>query len=151
MRHGVNSCITESTECRLPPESLLRHLATLPPSAIQLDALMDKNNYLPFVCDCGYLLDRSESVSPPPSCPVASDDPASTNVDPFPNWFLEFLNDRQTRKPSAHTMKAYRQDYIAIATLVANAGQNAERELVREDRTRSRTQAHIRRVTTGSQ
>jgi hypothetical protein len=28
-----------------------------------------------------------------------------------------FLNDRQTRKPSAHTMKAYRQDFIAIATV----------------------------------
>ena len=32
--------------------------------------------------------------------------------------FAQFLNDRQTRKPSAHTMKAYRQDFLAIATLV---------------------------------
>ena len=32
----------------------------------------------------------------------------------------QFLNDRQTRKPSAHTMKAYRQDFVAIATLVTD-------------------------------
>ena len=29
-----------------------------------------------------------------------------------------FLHDRQTRKPSAHTTKAYRQDFLAIAGLV---------------------------------
>jgi integrase/recombinase XerC len=28
------------------------------------------------------------------------------------------LHDRQTRKPSAHTIKAYRQDFAAIASLV---------------------------------
>ena len=44
---------------------------------------------------------------------------AAAVVDPFPEWFTQFLNDRQTRKPSAHTMKAYRQDFIAIATLVS--------------------------------
>lgn len=37
-----------------------------------------------------------------------------------PHWFIQFLNDRQTRKPSAHTMKAYRQDFIAIATLMTD-------------------------------
>jgi integrase/recombinase XerC len=36
-----------------------------------------------------------------------------------PQWFAAFLADRGTRKPSAHTMKAYRQDFDAIATLVA--------------------------------
>ena len=35
-----------------------------------------------------------------------------------PEWFAAFLADRGTRKPSAHTMKAYRQDFDAIATLV---------------------------------
>ena len=30
-----------------------------------------------------------------------------------------FLADRGTRKPSAHTMKAYRQDFDAIATVIA--------------------------------
>jgi site-specific recombinase XerD len=50
--------------------------------------------------------------------PLAGDDAGSEGVDLFPNWFSQFLNDRQTRKPSAHTMKAYRQDFNAIATLV---------------------------------
>jgi len=35
-----------------------------------------------------------------------------------PEWFAAFLADRGTRKPSAHTMKCYRQDFDAIATLV---------------------------------
>src|SRR5258705_13479982 len=38
-----------------------------------------------------------------------------------PEWFAPFLADRGTRKPSAHTMKAYRQDFDAIATLAAGA------------------------------
>jgi integrase/recombinase XerC len=38
--------------------------------------------------------------------------------DPVPDWFTVFLHDRQTRKPSAHTLKAYRQDFLAIAGLV---------------------------------
>lgn len=41
-------------------------------------------------------------------------------ADQFPDWFTAFLHDRQTRKPSAHTMKAYRQDFVAIANLVAD-------------------------------
>ena len=36
-----------------------------------------------------------------------------------PEWFAAFLADRGTRKPSAHTIKAYRQDFVAIATLIA--------------------------------
>ena len=36
-----------------------------------------------------------------------------------PQWFAAFLADRGTRKPSAHTLKAYRQDFDAIATLIA--------------------------------
>lgn len=57
--------------------------------------------------------------------PASAPTPAPTgdasgpaDAESFPNWFTQFLNDRQTRKPSAHTMKAYRQDFIAIATLV---------------------------------
>jgi site-specific recombinase XerC len=38
----------------------------------------------------------------------------------FPDWFTAFLHDRQTREPSAHTMKAYRQDFAAIAGRVTN-------------------------------
>ncbi len=36
-----------------------------------------------------------------------------------PEWFAAFLADRGTRKPSAHTLKAYRQDFDAIAALIA--------------------------------
>ena len=36
-----------------------------------------------------------------------------------PAWFEQFLADRGTRKPSAHTLKAYRQDFDAIAALLA--------------------------------
>jgi integrase/recombinase XerC len=42
------------------------------------------------------------------------------DAEPFPDWFTAFLHDRQTRKPSTHTMKAYRQDFAAIASLVTN-------------------------------
>lgn len=38
----------------------------------------------------------------------------------LPSWFISFLDDRQTRKPSAHTMKAYRQDFVSIACLLTN-------------------------------
>jgi len=36
-----------------------------------------------------------------------------------PEWFPAFLADRGTRKPSAHTLKAYRQDFDAIAAHIA--------------------------------
>jgi integrase/recombinase XerC len=42
----------------------------------------------------------------------------SAEADRNPEWFNTFLEDRQARKPSAHTIKAYRQDFIAIATIV---------------------------------
>ncbi len=35
-----------------------------------------------------------------------------------PAWFVDFLVDRATRKPSEHTMKAYRQDFTAVADLL---------------------------------
>lgn len=57
----------------------------------------------------------------------AGPDANAVEADPFPDWFTAFLHDRQTRKPSAHTMKAYRQDFAAIAGLVTNddpAGMN---------------------------
>lgn len=38
------------------------------------------------------------------SCPTGSD--ADTVV--VPTWFADFLVDRATRKPSKHTMQAYR-------------------------------------------
>lgn len=40
-----------------------------------------------------------------------------------PAWFEAFVADRGTRKPSEHTMKAYRQDFDAIAELMVGADQ----------------------------
>jgi site-specific recombinase XerD len=40
-----------------------------------------------------------------------------------PAWFEAFLADRGTRKPSEHTMKAYRQDFDAIAAFIGGSGQ----------------------------
>ena len=37
----------------------------------------------------------------------------------YPQWFSAFLADRAVRKPSPHTAKAYRQDFRAIAELLA--------------------------------
>jgi integrase/recombinase XerC len=39
-----------------------------------------------------------------------------------PEWFAAFLADRGTRKPSAHPLKAYRQDFDAIAVLITGHG-----------------------------
>jgi site-specific recombinase XerD len=61
--------------------------------------------------------ERSDPGSPTASVRFGADTEAA-EVDPIPEWFSQFLNDRQTRKPSAHTVKAYRQDFIAIATLI---------------------------------
>src|SRR5258705_220653 len=44
-----------------------------------------------------------------------------------PEWLGAFLADRGTRKPSMHTMKAYRQDFDAIATLVAGDADGVSR------------------------
>jgi integrase/recombinase XerC len=45
--------------------------------------------------------------------PAASQTPGKT-PHPIPSWFADFLTDRATRKPSAHTMAAYRQDFASI-------------------------------------
>jgi hypothetical protein len=51
------------------------------------------------------------------SAPRGLDDRES----PYPDWFSAFMADRAIRKPSPHTIKAYRQDFAAIATLLAGA------------------------------
>jgi integrase/recombinase XerC len=59
--------------------------------------------------------------------PPAGRDANAAAADPFPGWFTVFLHDRQTRKPSSNTIKAYRQDFVAIASLITNgdpAGMN---------------------------
>ena len=42
----------------------------------------------------------------------------------YPDWFLAFLADRAIRKPSPHTTKAYRQDFVAIAALLAEGAEH---------------------------
>ena len=56
---------------------------------------------------------------PAPRQPAAGAPPGT------PVWFEEFVIDRATRKPSVHTVKAYRQDFAAIATLLTG-GRPAE-------------------------
>jgi site-specific recombinase XerD len=74
--------------------------------------------------------------SPAPARSSVHGDPntAAAEVDPFPEWFIQFLDGRQTRKPSAHTIKAYRQDFIAIATLMSDGdlGRLAVTDITRE-------------------
>jgi len=79
---------------------------------------MDKIDYPSFVRDRCTVPYRSAPGFAPPSA-RGNADTAAAEIDQIPEWFSQFLNDRQTRKPSAHTMKAYRQGFIAIATLVA--------------------------------
>lgn len=56
-----------------------------------------------------------------PTPPGGDDrDSEAAERDPYPQWFAPLLDDRQTRKPSAHTMKAYRQDFVAIAALATD-------------------------------
>ncbi|WP_068275201.1 site-specific integrase [Aldersonia kunmingensis] len=50
-----------------------------------------------------------------------SDDPDASR----PEWFAAFISDCGTRKPSPHTLKAYRQDFDAIAPLLAETGSAA--------------------------
>jgi integrase/recombinase XerC len=75
---------------------------------------MDKNDYPSFR---GSLKRCPRDPTLAPTSAQVGDAPPT---DPFPDWFTAFLHDRQTRKPSSHTMTAYRQDFIAIAGLVTN-------------------------------
>jgi site-specific recombinase XerD len=59
-----------------------------------------------------------------------SDDDAALLEPGVPQWFSAFLADRAVRKPSPHTAKAYRQDFAAIAELLAG-----DRALIGELRT----------------
>jgi hypothetical protein len=45
-------------------------------------------------------------------CAAALTSPSEAGDDQaVPQWFADFLIDRATREPSAHTIKAYRQDF----------------------------------------
>ena len=89
---------------------------------------MDKRDYPPFFGDTGERAQplpqrraagrrrgRPGGAAPPVAIGSDADTAAAT-----PNWFADFLNDRATRKPSAHTMKAYRQDFTAVADLLTS-------------------------------
>jgi hypothetical protein len=52
------------------------------------------------------------------------DSPTSTPNRSRPEWFAALLADTAIRNPSAHTMKAYRQDFDASAVLVAGGGED---------------------------
>ncbi len=53
-----------------------------------------------------------------PAEPLSPGPPARTDAD-RPEWFRAFLADRSTRKPSPHTVDAYRRDFDAIAAVLA--------------------------------
>lgn len=57
-----------------------------------------------------------------------------------PGWFTDFLADRAIRKPSPHTAKAYRQDFEAVATLMAGTA-NGVRNLQPTELTRDNLRA----------
>lgn len=52
--------------------------------------------------------------------PVSRSVPSKAAPPALPGWFADFLADRAIRKPSPHTSKAYRQDFEAIAVLIAD-------------------------------
>jgi len=83
------------------------------------DDLVDKIDYPSFFCHRWRVPDNPGPASPPTPTPTG-DASEAADAESFPNWFAQFVNDRQTRKPSAHTMKAYRQDFTAIAFLVTD-------------------------------
>jgi site-specific recombinase XerC len=58
----------------------------------------------------------------------------------YPRWFTDFLADSAIRKPSPHTAKAHRQDFEAIATLVAGVAKDVPKlEVTRINKTSLRT------------
>jgi integrase/recombinase XerC len=80
---------------------------------------MDKIGYPSFFWHRRRVPDHPGPASPPAPA-LTGDASGPADAESSPDWFTQFLNDRQTRKPSAHTMKAYRQDFVAIAFLVTD-------------------------------
>jgi hypothetical protein len=87
---------------------------------------MDNRDYPSF----GGNAERCRPAAIPPPAPQgqAATDGDAAEADPFPGWFTALLQEA-TRKPSAHTMKAYRQDFLAIANL-ATGGDPARMDVV---------------------
>jgi site-specific recombinase XerD len=72
--------------------------------------------------------------------PAASNKKSDQETVCYPEWFTAFLADRAIRKPSPHTAKAYRQDFVAIATLLAG-GRGGIAELAPDALTRQAIRA----------
>jgi integrase/recombinase XerC len=86
---------------------------------------MDKRDYPSFLGHTGGVPRRFINNTPPAAHAPRDADAAARLQDcdgdtasATPNWFADFVMDRATRKPSAHTMKAYRQDFAAVAALL---------------------------------
>jgi site-specific recombinase XerD len=58
---------------------------------------------------------------PSPGESMKLPDSAILSTQVAPRFFADFMADRGTRKPSPHTLKAYRQDFDAIASIIAGA------------------------------
>jgi site-specific recombinase XerC len=91
--------------------------------------LVDKRDYPPFFGHTGDVPSRFLNDQPPVAAADARRDAGAADcasaldadtAAATPNWFSDFLIDRATRKPSAHTMKAYRQDFTAVADLLTS-------------------------------
>lgn len=74
----------------------------------------DKVDYSIYVCNHQWVPSDDELGQSRRAAEPFADD------DRFPDWFVDFLADRQTRKPSAHTVLAYRRDFNAIAGLITD-------------------------------
>jgi len=86
--------------------------------------LVDKRDYPSF---CRHAVgmrnskagDQSSGQAAEPTQAVPPSSGSDNDTGPAtPAWFSDFLIDRATRKPSEHTMKAYRQDFTAVAALL---------------------------------
>ena len=76
---------------------------------------MDNVDYPSFICEADSVPHETD-----PGYSVTeglAEAAAVTAIEEIPEWFQRFLDHRQASKPSAHTMKAYRRDFVAIANL----------------------------------
>lgn len=77
---------------------------------------MDNVDYPSFICEAERVPHETD-----PGYSVTeglAEAAAVTAIEEIPEWFQRFLDHRQASKPSAHTMKAYRHDFVAIANLL---------------------------------
>lgn len=78
---------------------------------------MDNVDYPSFICEADRVPHETDSGYSVAEGVVEAAAVAPA-VEEIPEWFQQFLDHRQASKPSAHTMKAYRRDFVAIANLL---------------------------------